>query len=90
MISSLWANIYEDVVKYLSSDPSYNQPPQLSLFKTRIILLTVFSFLFILLMLKILPILVTMIWNKFKCWIREIDVEKLTCNALAPTQSARQ
>jgi hypothetical protein len=90
MVSSLWANVYEDVLKYLLSDPSYNQLTQLSLLFERILCLITLSFFYIILTINILPTLIRKIWNKLEPWCREIDVDKLMYNALAPAQSTRQ
>jgi hypothetical protein len=58
MVSSLWANVYEDVLKYLLSDPSYNQLTQLSLLFERILCLITLSFFYIILTINILPTLI--------------------------------
>ncbi len=87
MILSFWVNIYEEIIKQLFTD---HQPSQPSNLVKRIAVLSIFSLVYIVGMTVLTPVLIKKIWCKTKDWIREINIEKLTYNAMAPSQPIRR
>ena len=85
-IPSIWTNIYEDYTKYLFSDASSNMTTQSFHLKERTMITIITSLLYIVLINTLAPLLINTIWNKFKGWIRTIDVDQLVYNSLAPLQ----
>ncbi|CAM4848127.1 unnamed protein product, partial [Rotaria magnacalcarata] len=83
MIPSLWCNIYEELVKVLFYDLPTNSSNTLDL-KLRIVILSIISCIYMVLMIIFTPLFLKMLFNKLKAWIQEINIEKLTYNALAP------
>jgi hypothetical protein len=86
MIPSLITNIYEDIIKKLTSNST---APESSNFHIRIPVLIIFSILYIGCVTLIIPQLIKTIWIKIKRLVEEIDVNELTYNALAPLPPRR-
>lgn len=73
------SNIYEDSVKYLFNNASDHIATQSFHLGKRITIVMIVSFLYIILVNTLTPLLIKKMWNKRKDWIENIDVNRLPC-----------
>lgn len=84
ILCSLWATILDDVIKYYLNNSSDRTEPESLHLKIRIPILTIGSILCIVLINNLTPFMIKTIFEKVKDYIDNLDVDKLTYNALAP------
>ncbi|CAF4747619.1 unnamed protein product [Rotaria sp. Silwood1] len=83
--SSLYANLYEDVVKLVMPGSSDNQPSPRLLFDRALMLLLI-SITYILSITFCTSIFIKKMWIKIVTWFKTIEIEELTRYPLTPIQ----
>ena len=80
----MWSNVYEESVKYLFANASDRIEMQSRHLKTRFAIVFIFSCLYVVLINQLTTLLLKTVWEKLKDWMKNIDIDKMTYNALAP------
>ena len=89
MLTSLWANVYEEVIRGLFKSANANTTGDETHLKKRVILLATESTFYIVIITLITPALLRMFLKKFKQWLNGINIQQLINNALDPARIPR-